>query len=73
MENKPTFENGLKRLDEIVQRLSSEDVSLNESFKLYEEGVKLVDYCTRLLTEFEGKVKKLSGDSESGFNVEPFE
>ncbi len=68
-----SFEQGLKRLEEIVDRLSSTEVSLKESFKLYEEGTELVRYCSKLLGEFEGKVKKLSGDSKTGFAAEPFE
>ncbi|MBD3232280.1 MAG: exodeoxyribonuclease VII small subunit [candidate division Zixibacteria bacterium] len=68
-----SFEQGLKRLEEIVDRLSSAEVSLKESFKLYEEGTELVQYCSKLLGEFEGKVKKLSGDGETGFVTEPFE
>ena len=65
-----SFENGLKRLEEIVDRLSSEEVSLDDSFKLYEEGTKLIRHCSRILTEFEGKIKILSGNSDRGFDLE---
>ena len=68
-----SFEEGFRRLEEVVDRLSSEEVSLKESFRLYEEGAKLIQFCSKLLTEFEGKVKQLSKNQGDGFTTEPFE
>ncbi|MBD3169181.1 MAG: exodeoxyribonuclease VII small subunit [candidate division Zixibacteria bacterium] len=64
------FEEGVQRLEEIVDRLSSEEVSLEESFKLYEEGSALVKKCAEILTQYEGKIKTLVGDADKGFKAE---
>ncbi|MCP4631690.1 MAG: exodeoxyribonuclease VII small subunit [candidate division Zixibacteria bacterium] len=69
-DNEPSFEDGLKRLEEIVEKLSSEEISLDESFGLYEEGTRLVNDCSSILKEFEGKLKTLSSGKETDFNVD---
>ncbi len=54
------FEKDLKRLEEIVERLEEEEgLSLEESIKLFEEGVKLAASCRKQLTQAENKVVKL--------------
>jgi exodeoxyribonuclease VII small subunit len=65
-----SFEEGLQRLEEIVERLSSEEISLDESFKIYEEGSKLIKYCSGKITEYEGKIKTLTEEFESSFDGE---
>lgn len=54
-----TFEESMKRLDEIVSALESGEVSLEESLKLFEEGTKLSVKCTELLDSAEQKVVAL--------------
>lgn len=54
-----TFEESMKRLDEIVSALESGEVSLEESLKLFEEGTKLSVKCTELLDTAELKVTAL--------------
>ncbi len=54
-----TFEESIKRLDEIVSMLESGDVSLEESIKLFEEGTKLSAKCTELLDSAELKVTQM--------------
>ena len=54
-----TFEESMKRLDEIVRTLESGEVSLEESIALFEEGTKLATKCTGLLDAAELKVTKL--------------
>ena len=68
------FEKKLTRLEEIVQKMEKGDLALDESLKLFEEGVKLSAECQVRLTEAEEKVKKLVGFDGSGKAVtEDFE
>lgn len=53
------FEKKLKRLEEIVNKMESGDLSLDESLKLFEEGVKLSRECNEALSQAELKVKTL--------------
>ena len=69
MKKTQSFEKAMKRLEEIGQVLESGDIALDESIKLYEEGIELIDFCQKKLTEAEKKVKKLSRDSEGGFQT----
>lgn len=56
MENKMTFEQALARLEEIVRKLESGNVSLDESIEIYQEGITLSKQCSGMLEEAEGKV-----------------
>ena len=58
------FEDSLAKLEGIVDALEDDDVSLEESVKKFEEGIKLVKDCQRQLQEAELKVNKLMGDGE---------
>jgi len=58
------FEDSLAKLEGIVDALEDSDVSLEESVKKFEEGIKLVKNCQRQLQEAELKVNKLMGDGE---------
>lgn len=62
-----SFENKMKRLEEIVAQIEKSDVELEDSIKLFEEGVELSKDCQGLLDTAEQKVKSLvysSGDIE---------
>jgi exodeoxyribonuclease VII small subunit len=59
-DEKLTFEQSLKRLEEIVRALESGDTPLEESIALFEEGVKLSGYCNTLLETAEQKVTVLT-------------
>ena len=54
-----SFEDAMERLDEIASMLESGDFTLDESLKLYEEGVKLIGVCERKLKSVESSVKIL--------------
>ena len=58
------FEDSLAKLQGIVDALEDNDVSLEESVKKFEEGIKLVKDCQKQLKEAELKVNKLMGDGE---------
>ncbi len=60
------FEKKLGRLEEIVQKMEKGDSSLEESLKLFEEGVKLSRECHTRLNEAEAKVKKLVAIDAAG-------
>lgn len=59
MEKKTNFESDLSRLEELVEQLESGDCSLDDSLKLYEEGVALIRRCSERLEKAELSVKKL--------------
>lgn len=59
-----TYEESLKRLEEIVQRLESGKLSLDESLLLFEEGTQLTKVCQRRLTEAELRIERLVGDGD---------
>lgn len=55
-----TFEQSIKRLDEIVSKMERGDVPLEEALSLFEEGTALVKSCTKLLDEAELKIVQLT-------------
>jgi exodeoxyribonuclease VII small subunit len=73
MKKTQTFEKAMKRLEEIGQSLDTGDIALEESIKLYEEGIELIDFCKKKLDEAEKKVKKLSRNSEGEFDISPLD
>ncbi len=63
------FEKKLNRLEEIVQKMESGELALEESLKFFEEGIRLSRECNTQLTEAEQKVKILLGVDASGAAV----
>lgn len=59
MENKLNFEESLARLEEIVRALENGEKSLDDSMKLYEEGVRLIRVCSSELEGAETRIKIL--------------
>lgn len=51
-----TFETALSRLEQITEELESGDLSLEDSLKKFDEGVKLAEYCNARLSEARTKV-----------------
>ena len=60
------FEKKLSRLEEIVQKMEKGDLGLEDSLKLFEEGVKLSRECQTQLGKAEAQVKKLVGFDSAG-------
>lgn len=56
----------MKRIDEIAKRLGGDDVTLEESLTLYEEGVSLIRICNDKLSAAQRRIKllKISSDGE---------
>ncbi len=65
-----TFEAALKRLEEIVQRMESGDLALEDSLGLFEEGVRLTRVCSQRLDEAEKKIALLTRDEKGGVEAE---
>jgi exodeoxyribonuclease VII small subunit len=64
-----SFEEAMIRLEEIVDSLESGDFSLEESLKLYEEGVKLASKCANELEVAKRKIQILQQGKDGGIDV----
>ena len=65
----PTFEESLKRLEEIVEMLEQGDIPLDEVMKVYEEGVTISKRCLDHLSKAELTMKRLSKDMNGNFEL----
>jgi exodeoxyribonuclease VII small subunit len=68
----PSFEDSLKKLESIVEKLESGDLPLESSLKLFEEGVGLSAACKQELDAAEGKVQMLVKQRDGSQKPEPF-
>lgn len=73
MDEKITFEKAMEELEKIVRKLESDTVSLDESIAMFDKGVKLSDYCNKLLDEATLKVNILNKDKDGNIIKEEFE
>jgi len=69
----PGFEQQLKSLEGIVDKLEKGDLPLEESLKLFEEGVKLSNACKQELEAAEGRVQVLLKQKDGSVKAEKFE
>ena len=60
-----TIEENLARLDEIISKLDNKDTSLEDAFKEYEIGIKLVKECNDAIDKVEKDVITLNGGEDS--------
>lgn len=67
------FEEALSRLESIVERLEGADLSLEDSLKSFEEGIRLTRFCSKKLNEAEKKIEILLRDSEGKEKTEAFD
>jgi exodeoxyribonuclease VII small subunit len=67
------FETALNRLEEIVGKLEDGEMSLEDSLKLFEEGVKLSRVCDQKLQAAERRIEVLVKDQEGKVTTLPFE
>ena len=68
---KMTYEEALAKLNDTVNKLNSGKVSLDESIKLYQEGISLAAFCDKKLKEVEQKIMLVN--KENGFTEEIFD
>ena len=66
------FEKAFQQLEKIVQRLESEELPLDESLQLFEEGIRLSRFCNQKLEEVEKKIELILSDAKGQPRVEPF-
>ena len=69
----PTFEASMKRLGEIVEQLESGELPLDESLRLFEEGVGLSKRAGELLSQAQRKVEALTRAADGTLGTIPFE
>lgn len=67
------FEDSLKKLEHIVDKLEKGDLALEESLKLFEEGIRLSRLCTKQLEEAERRVDILLKGNGKTVETKPFE
>jgi exodeoxyribonuclease VII small subunit len=67
------LEEALKRLAEIVRLLEQNDVTLEDSLKLFEEGVSLTRNCHSKLTEAEKRIEVLTKITRDGVETKPLD
>lgn len=66
----PKFEESLKHLEQIVERLETQEAPLEESLGLFQEGIRLARFCQKSLEEAKRKVEILI--KETG-DLKPFQ
>ena len=59
-----TLEETFEKVDEIMEKLSDDDISLEESFDVYKEGMGLLDKCKKIIDDVEKKVEELSSGED---------
>jgi exodeoxyribonuclease VII small subunit len=67
------FEDAMKRLEDVVESLESGELSLKDSLQIFEEGMKLVSFCSKKLEEAEQKVTMLIKESNGKYTHQPFD
>lgn len=65
-----SYEIMIGKLEELVKDMDRGELSLEESMKKYEEGIKLTNKIYKTLNEAEGKIKLLTEEGEKDFKVE---
>src|SRR5215208_4870038 len=67
------FEKAFQQLETIVKRLEGEELPLDESLQLFEEGIRLSRFCHQRLEEVEKKIELILADAKGQPVTEPFE
>lgn len=67
------FESSLKKLEDAVARLESGELSLDDSLKVFEDGVRHASICSRKLNEAQKKVELLLKRKDGSFYKEEFQ
>lgn len=69
----PSFDDGLDRLEALVQRLEGGHLGLEEALSVFEEGVKLSQQLQGQLAEAQRRVEVLKANLDGGYRVEPLD
>ncbi len=70
---KKKFEDAVEELERVVEQLESGELSLEDSLKAFENGVRLVKLCNQKLTEVERKIELLVKDKDGKLQLGPME
>ena len=68
-----TFESAIQRLEKIVTDMEEAELPLEDVLKKYEEGTRLVRFCSQKLDEAEKKIEVLTKKTDGSVVLEPFE
>ena len=71
-ENESTFEENLAKLEELVRKLESGDLDLDESLEIYESAIELREKCRKFLEESDRKVQALMAKANGEVKKEEF-
>ena len=66
------FEDSLARLEQIVGQLETGNLPLEESLKVFEEGIAMARHCARYLEEAEKRIEILTKDDQGALGTTPF-
>ena len=66
------FEDGLKKVDDIIDKLESGEIELEDSIEKYQEAIETLVKCKDILDTAEGKVQKIMLDKDNNIIVEEF-
>jgi exodeoxyribonuclease VII small subunit len=69
---KMSFEESMKKIEEIVGELEKGEIPLEDSLDRFEEAVKLARACQRKLEKAQARISKLAG-TDDGFRLEPLD
>ncbi len=58
--SEPTFEEAVLKLEQVVKKMESDKLTLDESIELYEKGVKLSAFCKKKLDEAKLKIESFN-------------
>ncbi|HHV82118.1 exodeoxyribonuclease VII small subunit [Tepidanaerobacter syntrophicus] len=67
------YEDAIARLEYIAGQLEKGDLTLEEALSFFEEGIKLIKICSKILDEAEGKVQVLTKDLNGDFVIKDFD
>ena len=59
-----TLEVAFEKLEETIEKLQAEDITLEDSFKEYKQGMEILKYCSDKIDRVEKKVLKIEGNGE---------
>src|SRR2546428_13152342 len=68
----PSFEQAIQRLERIVADMESAELPLEDILKKYEEGTRLVRFCSQKLEEAEKKIELLTKKADGSIELKPF-
>jgi exodeoxyribonuclease VII small subunit len=67
-----SFDESFTRLEKILEKLESEDVTLEETIKLYEEGLTLTKFCYEKLNNAELRIKEINKTNKGNLEIKDY-